>query len=150
MSETPMLRNHYFSGFFLRPKCDILLPKLLTVGVVCDTSLVNRFNCFMEFSHLGVNNSWVWVNLLSLGTYRCWKIFVANFISRIYIVVSMLRNKAYLLNCNFHVEEQAYLLWLYVIVIYYTNVDFFTENRFEGFFTMSDLILLSLVSNVQQ
>ena len=33
VSKTPMLRNHYFSGFFLRPKFDILLPKLLTVDV---------------------------------------------------------------------------------------------------------------------
>ena len=35
LSETRMLRNHYFS-FFVRPKSDNLLPKLLLiVGVVC-------------------------------------------------------------------------------------------------------------------
>ena len=34
VSETPMLRNHYFSRFFPRPKFDILLQTLLIVGVV--------------------------------------------------------------------------------------------------------------------
>ena len=43
VSETLMLRNHYFSGFFLRPKFDNLLLKLFIVGVVCETSLVSGF-----------------------------------------------------------------------------------------------------------
>ena len=34
VSETPMLKNYYFSGFFLRPKFDILLPKLFLIDLI--------------------------------------------------------------------------------------------------------------------
>ena len=54
LSETRMLRNHYFS-FFLSTKVCYLLQDLLIVGVVCQSV----FNPFIEFSHLGVNNSWL-------------------------------------------------------------------------------------------
>ena len=54
LSETRMLRNHYFSFFLSTKVCYHLqdLPKLI-VGVVCQSV----FNPFIEFSHLGVYNS---------------------------------------------------------------------------------------------
>ena len=66
LSETRMLRNHYFSFFLSTKVCYHLqdLPKLLLiVGVVCQSV----FNPFIEFSHLGVNNSWLIYTL-----FICW------------------------------------------------------------------------------
>ena len=69
VSETPMLWNQYFSGFFLRPTFANLLPKMLIFGIVWHRGK-SVFNCFIEFLHLGVNNSWLIFKILRfLGTY---------------------------------------------------------------------------------
>ena len=57
LSETRMLRNHYFSVFLSDQICYLLPILLLIVGVVFQ--LV--FNRFIEFSHLGVNNTHSWL-----------------------------------------------------------------------------------------
>ena len=73
-----MSRNHYFSGFFLRPKFDILLllNKLLIVGVVI-------IKMFTPRRHVN--------NLCSLAPYH-------NAIIDLCFKCQE--------DCNFHVEEQ--------------------------------------------
>ena len=67
------------------------------------------FNRFIEFSHLGVNNSWVWVNLLSSGTYWRWMYIVISMLRHIFfIAIFMLRNRHIFYDCN------CYLLYKYV------------------------------------
>ena len=58
VSETPMLRNHYFSGFFSKTKVWHSSPKVADCRMWQFLSQ-SVFNHFIEFSHLGVNNSWL-------------------------------------------------------------------------------------------
>ena len=74
LSETQMLRNHYFS--FLHPEWNSDVKESLFLVFFVNQSLLSSprsdswhrfwyflcqliFNRFIEFSHLGVNNSWL-------------------------------------------------------------------------------------------
>ena len=121
--------------FFLRPKFDNLLPKLFTVGVVCQS--VRYLMVLLNFH--SVNNSWLNNSLVSWdlsGSYN-------RFLFHMSIVkeISMLKNRN-ILNIVIHYNEYIYLwvcmyIWSYILI--------FHQYSFKGFFTMSDLVLLSLV-----
>ena len=111
---------------------------MLIVGVFCESSLVNRFL-------IGVNNlAWITVSWDLSKRY----ISVSNVKE---ILISMLRNrniphidihcKYIIINMYECVYRYIYLycigIWLYILIFY--------QYSFKGFFTMSDLIFLSLV-----